>query len=58
MMARIYRLSEFHQKIDERLRLEQRKRMPDTLEMSRLNRLKLRIKDRMARLLAREAALA
>lgn len=55
MMARIYRLSEIHQKIDERLRLEQRKRLPDSLAMSRLKKMKLRIKDRIHRQLAREA---
>ena len=58
MMARMYRLTEMHQRIDARLRLEQRKLVPDQLELSRLKRMKLRIKDRITRLLARRAALA
>ncbi|MFN2100481.1 DUF465 domain-containing protein [Altererythrobacter sp. MF3-039] len=58
MMARLYRLTEIHQKIDEHLRLEQRKRAPDSLEMTRLKRLKLRIKDRIQWMLARRAATA
>lgn len=58
MMARMYRLTEIHQKIDDRLRLEQRKRAPDRVELSRLKRMKIRIKDRITRLLARQAALA
>ena len=56
MMARFYRLTEMHQRIDARLRLEQRKRVPDQLELSRLKRMKLRIKDKLTQLLARRAA--
>ncbi|MBX7540494.1 DUF465 domain-containing protein [Qipengyuania sphaerica] len=51
MTARTFRLTQIHQKIDERLRLEQLKKSPDTLEISRLKRMKLRVKDALHRLL-------
>lgn len=50
MTARMYRLTQIHQRIDERLRLEYRKRRPDWLELSRLKRMKLRAKDALLRL--------
>ncbi|MXO95532.1 DUF465 domain-containing protein [Erythrobacter aquimaris] len=45
MTARTYRLTQIHQRIDERLRLELRKRTPDWLEIARLKKMKLRAKD-------------
>ena len=51
MTARTFRLTQLHQKIDERLRLELQKRAPDALEISRLKRMKLRAKDALHRLL-------
>ena len=51
MTARTFRLTHLHQKIDERLRLEMRKRAPDLLEITRLKRMKLRAKDALHRLL-------
>lgn len=50
MTARMYRLTEMHQRIDERLRQELRKRRPDWLEATRLKKLKLRVKDLMHRM--------
>jgi uncharacterized protein YdcH (DUF465 family) len=50
MTARIYRLMEFHQRIDERLRHELRKRRPDWLEATRLRKMKLRVKDLLHRM--------
>lgn len=55
MMARFYSLSEIHQRIDARLRLEQRRILPDQLELTRLKKMKLRIKDKLHRLLIRQA---
>ena len=55
MTARMYRLTQIHQRIDERLRLEYRKRRPDWLELSRLKRMKLRAKDALLRLSMRAA---
>ena len=53
MTARMYRLTQIHQKIDERLRLEMRRRLPDWAELSRLKKLKLRAKDALHRLTRR-----
>lgn len=50
MTARMYRLTEMHQRIDERLRHELRKRRPDWLEATRLKKMKLRVKDLMHRM--------
>ena len=53
MTARTFRLTQIHQRIDERLRLETLRRSPDFLEISRLKRLKLRAKDALHRLARR-----
>ena len=53
MKARTYTLTQIHQRIDERLRFEMRKRAPDPLEISRLELMKLRAKNALRRLLAR-----
>ena len=53
MTARTFRLTQIHQRIDERLRLELKKRAPDTFEISRLKRMKLRVKDALHAMLRR-----
>ena len=53
MTARTYRLTQIHQRIDERLRLELRKRTPDWPEISRLKKMKLRAKDALHRMAKR-----
>ncbi|HSG34881.1 MAG TPA: DUF465 domain-containing protein [Sphingomonadaceae bacterium] len=50
MTGRIYRLTEIHQRIDERLRLARKRKLPDWLELTRLKRMKLRVKDLIHRL--------
>lgn len=50
MTDRVYRLLERHQKLDERLRRAQTRRSTDPFEILRLKKLKLAIKDRLARL--------
>lgn len=55
MSDRYFRMLERHQKLDERLRLLQRLRAVDPLEIVRLKKLKLAIKDRMAQFLARRS---
>ena len=50
MTARVFRLTQIHQRIDERLRMELRKRHPDWIELSRLKKMKLRAKDALMRL--------
>ena len=45
MNPRLYRLIETHQRIDDALRREQRRRWPDAFQIMRLKRLRLRAKD-------------
>jgi uncharacterized protein YdcH (DUF465 family) len=50
MSDTVFRLLERHQKLDERLRLAQRRRWADPFEIVRLKKLKLAIKDRLTRI--------
>lgn len=50
MTARLYRLNEMHQRIDAALRAAMKRRSSDTLELTRLKKMKLRVKDLMHRL--------
>ena len=50
MSDQAFRLLERHQKLGEKLRHLQNRRWPDPLEIARLKKLKLAIKDRLARL--------
>ncbi len=56
MSQRMYRLMERHQKLDSLLALARQKRWVDPLEIARLKKLKLAIKDRIARLMRARAA--
>lgn len=47
MRPRLFPLLEMHQKIDEALRRELRRRWPDPFRVIRLKKLKLRVKDRL-----------
>jgi len=49
MSDTVFRLLERHQRLDERLRSAQSRRWPDPFEIVRLKKLKLMIKDRLAR---------
>jgi hypothetical protein len=53
MRSRTFRLLEIHQRVDEALRRELRRRWPDHLRVTRLKKLKLRVKDRLHRLTPR-----
>ncbi|MCK9541055.1 MAG: YdcH family protein [Novosphingobium sp.] len=55
MSDTVYRLLERHQKLDERLRRAQSRRFADPLEIARLKKLKLAIRDRIARFARRPA---
>lgn len=55
MSDRAFRLMQRHQRIDEELRRAQASRFADPLEIMRLKKLKLAIKDRLARLLRKRA---
>ena len=56
MSDRVFRLMERHQKLDDALRLAQRRYLADPFEVARLKKLKLAIKDRIAGLLRRPQA--
>ena len=49
MHPRLYRLMEKHQRIDQLLQIEQRRRWRDPFRVMRLRKLKLRVKDLMHR---------
>ena len=53
MSDRVYRLLERHQKLDDALRHALRRRAGDPFEIIRLKKLKLAIKDRIARVMRR-----
>ncbi len=48
-----YRLTRAHNKLDEEIRSEQKRRAPDPWRLLRLKKLRLVIKDRMQRLIAK-----
>lgn len=48
MTWRAFRLTEWHRRIDEALRAEQRRRFPNAFELVRLRKLKTAIKHRLA----------
>lgn len=49
MSRRMFRLMLSHQRIDELIRRERRRRLPDLFELMRLKKLKLRAKDLIQR---------
>ena len=53
MRSRTFRLLEIHQRVDDALRRELRRRGPNYLQVTRLKKLKLRVKDRLYRLTPR-----
>ena len=53
MSDRVFLLMERHQTLDDRLRRMQTARWPDPFEIARLKKLKLMLKDRLARVLQR-----
>ena len=53
MSNRLFSLMERHQKLDRAIRLAEQRRGRNSFEIMRLKKLKLVVKDRMARLLRR-----
>jgi hypothetical protein len=49
-----YNLMQLHRKVDEQIRAEMKRRVPDSLQLLRLKRLKLRVKDRLHALTVRQ----
>lgn len=56
MSDRLFRLMERHQKLDRLLSEARRRRWIDPLEILKLKKMKLAVKDRMARAIGRRAA--
>jgi hypothetical protein len=42
-----YNLTQLHKRLDEQIRTELKRRMPDSLRLLRLKKLRLRVKDRL-----------
>ncbi len=55
MSARLFNLTRMHQRIDESLRLAMKRPSVDPLELTRLKKMKLRVKDLIHRLSRRPA---
>ncbi len=51
-----YRLTRIHRNLDEAIRAEMHRRLPDSLKLLRLKRLKLAVKDRLTMNMGRELA--
>ena len=47
MNSMFHRLSVIHKKLDDEIRRELRRRIPDTIRLLRLKKLKLAVKDRL-----------
>ncbi len=47
MNAMLYRLSVLHKRLDDEIRSELKRRLPDTIRLLRLKKLKLAVKDRL-----------
>lgn len=54
MSVSTYRLTSIHKSLDEAITRELRARLPDSLRLLRLKKLKLAVKDRLASLLRRD----
>lgn len=48
MSALMYRLSVIHHRLDEEIRRELKRRLPDSIRLLRLKRLRLMVKDRLS----------
>jgi uncharacterized protein len=48
MTFSVFRLMQYHQKLDSELRAERSRRWPDVFRIQKLKRLKLAVKDRLA----------
>ena len=51
MPINAYRLTTIHQRLDEAIRDETKRRIPDSMRLLRLKKLRLAVKDRLAALL-------
>ena len=49
MNAIMYRLTRIHRRLDEEIRREMQRRLPDSIRLLRLKKMKLAVKDRLFR---------
>ena len=58
MSSATYRLTHIHRRLDDAIRLEMQRRLPDSLKLLRLKKLRLAVKDRLAAMMRRGLAIA
>lgn len=58
MSSATYRLTRIHRRLDDAIRLEMQRRLPDSLRLLRLKKLRLAVKDRLAAMMRRGLAIA
>jgi hypothetical protein len=56
MSSSAYRLTHIHRRLDEAIADETSRRLPDSLKLLRLKKLRLAVKDRLTALMRRSAA--
>jgi hypothetical protein len=56
MSSSTYRLTQTHRRLDEAIASEMSRRLPDSLRLLRLKKLRLAVKDRLATLMRRSMA--
>ena len=56
MSSSTYRLTQTHRRLDDAIRREMGRRLPDSLKLLRLKKLRLLVKDRLATLMRRSMA--
>ena len=56
MSSTAYRLTHIHRRLDEAIASEASRRLPDSLKLLRLKKLRLAVKDRLATLMRRSFA--
>lgn len=56
MSASTYRLTQTHRRLDDAITREMRRRLPNSLKLLRLKKLRLLVKDRLATLMRRSVA--
>ncbi|HEX9948064.1 MAG TPA: DUF465 domain-containing protein [Allosphingosinicella sp.] len=56
MSSSAYRLTHIHRRLDDAITREMRRRLPDSLKLLRLKKLRLAVKDRLATLMRKTLA--
>jgi hypothetical protein len=56
MSSSTYRLTQTHRRLDDAISREMGRRLPDSLKLLRLKKLRLLVKDRLAKLMRRAVA--